>query len=296
MEKFETGTTSYFDRIALSRRFEEKLEEMFSAYNLKIMPFGQGVLVKNTWIASKLRKVDSKKNLASLMVKFSPDYIVHKKNRPEALFFLDAKASITPIYFKKQIDRIKNHSGDDTLKRSHIGDIEREAWFSYKTFYPDVVIVMACPYSDKVILAEWVKNIKCLWCYKGKKNNVTIPWSCNECPINVSDDGFDVVVNEFAGGSGTPHTNIDFRSMRSLPVFLKEEFNIEIDLGLYEKSMLKYVKQWPLNKPRGSVSWTQYNGAIRRLREEGLNWLKFRYEENLYDTYEDFFKAWKRNR
>jgi len=287
---FETGTTHFLDRFALTRRFEENLESLFQDYNISIITFGQStILQNNTWMSSRLKKLDTKDNLAALMIKFSPDYIVYKKTTPQTLFFMDAKASITPVFFQSQVGRISTNSREVFLQRSHIGEIEREAWFSYNRFYPDVAIIMASPYTYEVILAEWVRNIKCLWCYKGKENGVPKAWDCKKCPIK-SNSGFGVVVNEFAGGSGTPHTNIDFRSMRSLPKFFEEEFNIKIDLKKYEFTMKDFVKQWPLNKTAGTVTWGQYNGAISDLRREGCTWLKYRHKDKLFDRYEDWIK------
>lgn len=297
-DKFETGTTHFLDRFALTRRLEENLEALLADYGFRILTFGQTALLHGqSWMGSRLKKIATKASLAALMVKFSPDYVVHKASRPQALFFMDAKASITPVFFRSQVARIVGHSNAFGLERSHIGEIEREAWFSYNTFYPrqEVAIVMACPYSTRVLLAEWVTNIKCLWCYKGKVDGEPASWECNRCPVKTR-KGFDVIVNEEAGGSGTPHTNIDFRSMRTLPEFLDQEFGVHLDADEYRFTMLDFIQKWPLNKPSGTVTWKQYNGAIRELRAEGCSWLRYRMLDTFYDTYDDFDRQWRANR
>ena len=63
--------------------------------------------------------------------------------------------------------------------------------------------------------------------------------------------------------------------MRPLDRFLKEEFAVEVDGQLYAEAMLGYVKKWPLNKPRGQVSWGQFNGAVSQLKLK-CPWLKCR--------------------
>lgn len=286
--KFETGTTHFLDRFALTRRFEENLEGLLEENGIKIIPFGQHAIIgKNHWMNGRLKKLDTKSNLAALMIKFAPDYLAYKGDDKKALFFFDAKASITPVFFGAHVDRIKSHSGISTLKRSHIGEIEREAWYSYNNYYPNVAIIMASPYSPKIVMAEWVKNIRCLWCFKGVTDNGPKPWDCRNCPVKKG-SGFGVVVNEFAGGSGTPHTNIDFSSMRTLPIFLNEEFGINLDLNEYQYTLTDFVKQWPLNKPAGRVTWGQYNGAVRELQFEGCTWLKYRYKDDLFKSYNEY--------
>jgi hypothetical protein len=286
--QYETGTSHFLDRFALTRRFEESLEGLLEDYAFQLMPFGQTALLQgNSWMSSRLRRIDTKSSLIAIMIKFSPDYVIYFKKGQGRLFFSDAKASITPVFFNSHINRIRMHSCMDILTRSHVGEIEREAWFSYNRFYPDVAIIMASPYSTKLVMAEWVKNIRCLWCFKGVINGTPQSWDCSECPIKTG-QGFGVITNDLAGGSGTPHTNIDFGSMRTLPKFLLEEFGVDIDQNEYSHTILNYVKEWPLNKPQGRVSWDQYNGAIRELREEGCDWLKFRREEKFYNTYAEY--------
>lgn len=290
-ETLETGTHHFLDRMNLTARFEQTLDPFLGDHGFEVMPFGQSVLLgENTWIASRLKRIAMKKSLAALMVKFSPDFIVVKGDPSPLLFFCDVKASITPVFFGSQIQRIRLHSDQPGLQRSHIGEIEREAWFSYNTFYPsnEVAIVVASPYSTRPVLAEWVSNIRCLWCYSGeKRNGKPVPWDCSKCSVKTK-KGFGVVVNEEAGGSGTPHTNIDFRSMRTLDEFLLQEFNVTVDRDLYEEAVVGFVKQWPLNKPRGSVTWKQFNNPIRELREEGCAWLEYRVEEKMFDDYDEF--------
>ncbi len=279
-----TGTTSYLDRQALTRRLEENLEAFLEEYEFKVIPFGHPVILQdNTWIKSNLKRIKYKANLAAVMMRFCPDYIVYKETEPKAFFFMDAKASITPIFFNKHVERIKNHyKKDNKLSKHDIGEIEREAWLSYNKFYSgnNVAIVIGTPYNPRLLLAEWVSNIECMWCLKEAKFGNPIPWECDKCPIftNYNENkGFGVLVNEFASGSGTPHTNIHFGKMRTLKDFLYDEFKVEVDDEDY-KLLIEDIKKWDINKPRGKVSWSQFNGTIKELKKL-CPWLKCRRED-----------------
>jgi len=141
------------------------------------------------------------------------------------------------------------------LNREDIGEVEREAWDTYNKFYPpeSVVIVIACPYNQKLLLAERVSNILCF--YKFEKDT-----------------------NLEAGGSHTPHANIHLSKMRRLDLFLKEEFEIEVDKQKFN-DVLEFIKLWDINKPMGRVNWKQYDNVIKKLKET-CPWIKDREERS----------------
>lgn len=241
---------------------------------------------------AKLKKLDSKESLAGLRVKFTPDFILcTHPQRSNELFMIDTKASITPVFFKAHIDRIRNHS-KEPVTRWDIGEIEREAWFVYNTFFPPnkIALIDAVPYNPKLILAEWVSNVKCLWCFKESSIETgPIPWNCNECPIFQKGASFDVVVNHVAGGSGTPHTNINLGKMRSLKEFLRDEFNVTVDKTWY-RTLEEEIKTWELNKPKGRVNWKQFNNVVKDLKSrcpwiDGRNPKKLPADQSILDTY-----------
>lgn len=284
--EMETGTSSFLDRQNLTKRLEANLEALFSDYGFKVLRFGgEALLPDSSWLRSRLKKVDSKESIPAIMMKFAPDYIVVKESEPKDLFFMDAKASITPVFFQKQVDRIREHYGKDPgLSRSDIGDIEREAWFSYNKLYASrVVVVMAMPYNPKLLLAEWVNKIKCMWCLKASEPGNPVHWDCNECPIYSEDESsFDVMVNNLAAGSGTPHTNIHLGSMRTLKDFLWQDYNVQVDNDEYQHGLLDFIKTWTLGKPAGTVNWKQYNNVIRDLRPN-CPWLRNRIKDKFID-------------
>jgi hypothetical protein len=259
--------------------FTEIFIEFLEKNGIITSEFGYERILKNyPQIKSEIRRqLKYKESPAALMIKFSPDIIAYfKKN--QKFFFVDIKTSITPIFLQAQVDRIRQHSKIPSLVREDIGEIEREAWLVYNMFYPRdrVAIVMACPYHPKLIVAEWVSRIKCLWCLKQHKE----PWDCEECPIFKSGGIFGVVQNEFAGGSGTPHTNIHLGQMPELKDFLKREFNVQVSEESYTE-LIDEVKAWPLVKPSGDINWLQFLYASLELRQK-CPWLKCQLRRDTY--------------
>lgn len=249
----ETGTNHFLDRIALMNRFDENVKPFLLEHGFVLSDFGHPVILDgNGSMLSHIRKTVYKKNGPVLMVKFSPDFIVAHPESGQPPFFMDTKTSITPIFFQSQINRIRDFSGVRSLRREDIFDIEREAWDIYNRFYPKdrVALCIACPYHPRLLLAEWVTELKPLWRYAEDRNLE-------------------------AQGSGTPHVNIDMRRMRTLASFLSEEFGVEVDMDSY-KVLEDFIKTWDLNKPN-RVNWTQYNNVIVEL-QESCPWLKTRNE------------------
>lgn len=247
----ETGTTSYLDRMALTQRLDENVIPFLSKHNFQITEFGHPVITNgNGRLANILRRQVYKKCPEMLFIKFSPDFIVVPSTSTKGPFFMDTKSSITPVYFGAQIERIRLSAGLDELRREDIFVIEREAWDNYTRVYPPhlVALIVATPYNPRLLLAEWVSNLKALFRF-GDDHNI------------------------LAGGSGTPHININLSSMRSLQDFLYEEFKTKVDAKAYS-NVLNYIKLWPLNKP-GRVNWTQFNNVVAHLRVT-CPWLEHR--------------------
>ena len=262
----ETGTTSHLDRMNLTKRIDELIKPFLEDAGFIIEEFGYAVSLRDEpSMSARMKRLEIKKSDAALMVKFSPDFICIKTGKKKRLFFMDTKTSITPIFFDSYIKKLGEKGNLADLKREDIGEIEREAWDTYNRFYPseEVVIIMACPYNPKLILAEKVSRILCFHRF-AKDTNVD------------------------AGGSQTPHVNIHLGYMRSLDIFLKEEFNIKINKAFYQE-IVNFIKRWDINKPIGRVNWRQFNNCIQKLKA-ACPWLKYRLpkdkDQSLLDKYE----------
>jgi hypothetical protein len=252
----ETGTTSALDRMALTARLTDMLIPFLQDHEFITSEFGQHVILQDHGtILAKLKRLESKKSREVLMLKFSPDYLCAYQSKSEHLFLMDAKSSITPIFFAAQIEVIRRSANLPELRREDIGEIEREAWDVYNSFFPKerVVICFACPYHPRLLVAEWVSKVMPLYRLK-------------------VDDNIE------AGGSGTPHVNIHLGKMRTLPEFLAQEFGVSVDTATYN-AILDFIKTWDLNKSAGRVNWTQFNNVIRDLQRT-CPWLKQRWPDN----------------
>lgn len=261
----ETGTTSHLDRLNLTKRLDEMIKPFLEDCGFTIEEFGYNITLRDASpMFYRMKKLEVKKSEAALIVKFSPDFISIKRGKKKDLFFIETKASITPIFFESYIQRLRDMSGITDLKREDIGEIEREAWDTYNDRYPKekVVIIMACPYNPKLLVAEKVSKINCF--HRFKKD-----------------------INYDAGGSKTPHVNIHLGQMRRLDLFLKDEYGVKINVEFFNE-IIEFIKKWDINKPIGRVNWTQFNNCISKLKVS-CPWLKHRLpqskDQSLLDKY-----------
>src|SRR5438552_1811740 len=243
----DTGVAQFLNRMKLTDHFIDMIVPFLQKHGFVIHPFGyEEALHNTTGMDGLIRRKQFKKSEAALMVKFSPDFLnIYEDVSRRKFFFADSKTSITPVFFHSHIRRIQRRAKLPELHRGDIGEIEREAWIVYNRFFPknQVAIFMAAPYHRRLIVGEWVSNLTALYTHKADENLE-------------------------AAGSGTPHVNLHLGQMRRLDDFLKQEFGLKVDQGLYG-ILTDEVKKWGLNKSKGRVNWTQFNNAVNELREEG---------------------------
>ena len=230
------GTHSFLERIDLTRRFDESLRPFLDEHGIKSYPFGSPIILKGApAIQTKLKKLIAKKYPAALMLKYSPDFIVHKLAAPESILLVDTKASVTPVFKDAQIELIRQNAGLDKLDRHDIGVIEREAWDVYTTNYPTsaMAVCFATPYHPRLLLMEWCSKILPMYRLASETNLQS-------------------------GGSGTPHVNIHLGMMRTLEEFLADELDIKVNANAYA-ALLDVVRAWPLIKPTTfKISWAEF--------------------------------------
>lgn len=202
---------------------------------------------------------------SSMLVKFAPDFILLKKTRPQDIYFLEIKVSVTPLCYKKRIDEIKSKHPTENIGISDIGDIAREAWNAYKNLFPNTIILDACSYNPKSIMAQFVDKIECLRCYKSPG----AAFDCAACPVE-NGGFFDIERNPYSQGSQTPHTNINYASFDSIETFF-EKLNIALNADV-----LNDIKQ--SIKTAGVSFSSAVNDDARRqivaeLKRAGCDWL-----------------------
>ncbi|MEM2143860.1 MAG: hypothetical protein QW279_00735 [Candidatus Jordarchaeaceae archaeon] len=253
----ETGTSSYLDRMNLTNEISTKVVELLQQNNFIVEEFGYEAILKDPLPSLLRRRVGAGSSEAALMMKYAPDYIVafDSSGKKPRLFLIDVKVSITPIFFKSRIKYLKRLS-KEPLQRYDIGEIEREAWHVYNKHFPpnDVAIIYAAPFNPKLILANWVKNIKSI--YKYSKNRV-----------------------DESSGSGTPYVNINLNTLIGLDDFLKNNFNVQLEKEKYTQ-ILDLIKRKELSKPN-KVNWIVFNKVVTELKNE-CPWLECRFPKKVW--------------
>lgn len=250
-------TGDFSQRLSLASRLDAALIPGLKERGFAVYPFGAPVMLRGAnRIDALLRTLISKKFPAALMMKFSPDFIIVPPNGGEP-FFLDTKASVTPVFKASHIETIKGTSGLSALAREDVGEVEREAWDVYNGHYSSerMAICFAAPYHPRLVVMEWCKNI--LPMYRLKEDT-----------------------NVNSAGSRTPHVNIHLGKMRSLTDFLQQEFgapkNAPSDVGL-----AKEVRDWPMGKPAGfTITWEVFRAVGAELRKS-CPWLKVAVPNNI---------------
>jgi hypothetical protein len=252
-----------------TKNLDEALLPFLDEHGFGVFPFGQTTLLSGSPILASMKRLlvrdySFAKYGAGFMLKFAPDYICVQKDSKCEPFFLDTKASVIPILFDaylRQLQDAAQKAGCSPLTRGDVGEVEREAWDVYTKFFPPdrVAICFAAPYNPRLLAMEW----------------------CSKTPTfyRFAEDR-----NELAGGSGTPHVNIHLGRMRTPDKFLAQEFGIKVDADAYA-ALVEVVKKWPVQKPRGRVSWSQFVGALGRINREGCTWIQGQMPDEVREKY-----------
>ena len=250
--------SSYLDRMDQTKDLDQALKPFLAEHGINCYDFGQSVILRDT-VAMKaalkrllVRDYSLDQFGAGFMLKFSPDYICDFEDPRQSPFLLDTKVSLVPMFFENPLKRLRELAitcGFDGLERGDVGEIEREAWSVYSTMYPSerLAICFAAPYNPRLLAMEWCSRIQPFYRFEEDRNLE-------------------------AGGSGTPHVNIHLGKMRTPDVFLREEFGIEVNAEAY-RALVEVVKDWPIQKPKGRINWTQFTNALRRIKVS-CPWIK----------------------
>ena len=259
------STNTFSKRYNLSEEIVKKLPSLFDLNQVEIIPFGVETIANgNQALNEHIKKDISNLSHSSMLVKFAPDFILLKKAEPQALYFLEIKVSVTPLYSSNRLNEINTkHPG---TKLSDVGDIAREAWNAYKTLFPNTIILEASTYNPKLFMAQFANKITCLRCHA----DGNLAYDCSQCPVNKR-DFFPVSRNKYSSGSQTPHTNISLASFMDA----KQFFN-QLNINLNDK-IISEIKTMLMNH---KISWSSsiYPTVIDKCKitliKEGCYWLK----------------------
>lgn len=260
---YETG--NFNQRYGLTTILEGALGDLFCNEEVEVIPFGfERISQGNASLHSFIQTEESNYSYSSLMVKYAPDYILFKKSYPQALYFLELKVSKTPLYYENRIKEIRAAHARQNIKVSDISDIAREAWYSYKTLFPNTIILQACTYNPKLVLAQFVDKIQCLYCHVTSSEQ-----SCDNCPI-VNRSFFKFTRNSNSRGSKTPHTNLNLASFVGVEEFFG---NLGISVNANAVQHLK-AELMRVGVDRSNVDERQIQKILGILQEEGCTWIR----------------------
>lgn len=253
-------------RYQLSEICSKRVFNLFENNAVDIIPYGcENITKGHECFAEYLNTAESNFSHAAMLVKFAPDFILLKKTQPQAIYFLEIKVSTMPIWSEKRLSEIKAINPDKELKLSDVGDIAREAWNAYKNLYPNTIILDACSYNPKLVMAQFVDKIDCLRCYKSH----TEAYNCVSCPVK-GRGFFDFDRNISSYGSQTPHTNINYSTM--LPA--EDFFNsIGISINITVLQEIKNILKKEGVKFRPTTFDYVKDKVTKILRDEGCTWL-----------------------
>ena len=257
------STKTFEGRYNLSNLLSNSIRDLFDFNEVELIPFGFENIFNNPNLNLFINSKEANLSHSSMLVKFLPDYILLKKSKPKAIYFLEIKVSATPVFSKKYIDEIKTKKNN--IKLSDIGIIAREAWNAYKTLFPNTIIISATTYNPNILKAQFVDEITCLRC-----NSTNGMVDCSECPVKKR-QLFENSRNPFSTGSGTQHTNIDLSSFLSF----KDFFN-KLGISINEKKQNELIENIKLSGIKFSsyANETIQSNITTRLIAEGCEWLK----------------------
>lgn len=253
----------FIKREEKSAVLREQLKKLF-ADEYQLIPFGvESIFEKGSDINKFLCDTQKINGIpAAMMLQFLPDYILFKKSSPQTMYFLEFKLSTTPCWAESRVKFIKRN--DSSADYSNIGEIAREALLSYKRFYPDTILIMACNYNKKLLMCNYVKNIESIY---SSDSSV----SMKDCPINTGKGFFTFERNKNSVGSGTPNANINLDKFINIEKFFSE-LNIPINKNILEV-MLKEIKNMEVTFENDRAQ-RQKQKIIEYLIKSGCNHLK----------------------
>ena len=256
---------SFEKRYSLSETVIGYLPKIFSEKEVELIKFGAETITAGSVALSNFIKTShSRKNYASMLIKFAPDFIMLDKIKNE-IFFVEVKASLTPLCMRTNRMQMKPIDGREP-KITEIADMDRDAWNAYKNLYPNTIIIDACVYNPTVLACQFVDKIECLRCYKEYR----VAYDCRDCPVEQGRT-FAVARNDRSTGSQMPHMNFSLKSFEAFAPFFQ---NLGFSVNMSQLSeLIESIKNYNVNFP-SSFQQDVRTRVIEELRAEGCYWAK----------------------
>lgn len=118
-------------RLMLTEKIECELINLFDKNISTLQEFGcKAITQNNVDLDSYIKQPEVNQQGSAMIVKFAPDFILLKKSKPSQLYFLDVKHSVSPIWADSRVNKLRKKNNDNTLLRTNVGIVAREALLS----------------------------------------------------------------------------------------------------------------------------------------------------------------------
>lgn len=262
--------SEFKERLELTEKVESFIKDLFPSDKCSVIEFGcKSIIGENEDLWEFIKEPIVNQQASSMIVKFAPDFILLRKTEPKELYFIDVKHSIAPTWAPSRLKMLREKNSDNTLSIDRIGVVAREALLAYRRYYPNTIVLMACPYNAKLLMAQFAADIKCLYCYHAPNRD---DYDCASCPAQ-NGGFFDIERAVNSAGSQTPMTNIDLDSF--LPA---DEFFNNIGIQLNENALnnlFQEIKKETIDIGRG-VYPNLKNRALWNINHAGCDWVDFK--------------------
>lgn len=260
--------SSFDERLRLTEMIESNMSALFGT-DVIVKEFGcKTIIGDNEDLFEYIKEPEVNQQASSMIVKFAPDFILLKNSNPKQLFFVDVKHSISPTWAPSRLRMLQQNNDDSGLSPDRIGVVAREALLSYRRFYPNTIILMACPYNSKLLMAQFADKVRCLYCYHSAARD---DYNCGSCPSKTG-GFFDIERATDSVGSQTPMTNVDLDSFLPADIFFNQ-IGIE-----YNSEILNNIKEDIKREPIG-IGENVYPKTKNRLRymlnQAGCEWVNY---------------------
>lgn len=260
-----TNISTFEGRYKLSDIIANKLKGLFYDEEVELIKFGfESISGSNEALNEFIQSSESRKDFASMIVKFAPDFILLNKTKQE-VYFIEIKVSLTPLCLETNRMQMKKINGDFP-NISNIADMDRDAFNAYKNLFPKTIIVEGCIYNPKLFECQFIENIECLRCFEKYRE----AFDCSKCPVK-DKKVFESSRNYMSSGSQTPHMNYSLHNFVEFKEFFKS-------LGIkVNEENLKEIRNELMNcsiKFPYSIYFETRKDIINKLRNEGCFWLK----------------------
>lgn len=264
--------SSYGERENLTKIVEDAFPGLFLNDQCTTRKFGCELICGDNEELWKFISNEPRANqqAAAMIVKFAPDFILLKNSDHKELFFIDVKNSNTPQWSEKRLKELRTKNHDDSLTTDRIGVIAREALLAYRRYYPKSIVLMACPYNSKLLMAQFAEDIKCLQCYRSPDKE---EYDCATCPWKTG-GFFDIERDVKSDGSQTPPTTVDLDSFLSVTDFFSSKLGIQLNLENLDR-LLQKIKQEPISINKGRVAPSIKNKTLWNINQAGCDWVDY---------------------